>query len=297
MSKRLLADLALAFASLIWGATFVVVKDALAEISVFVFIAVRFGLATLLMAAAFWSVVRKMSASTIWAGAQIGFFMFGGYIFQTVGLQYTTPAKAAFITGMCVIFVPLLLAIFARRRITGWVWTGVALAMAGLYFLTIPPQGLGGLNRGDPIVFGCAIMFALQIIFIGRHVQKHSPTALAFLQVAVTAILAAVLLPGVAAARWEAPRLSWTGEVIFAILVTAIGSTAIGFSLQTWAQQHTSPSHTAIILTLEPAFAALTSWLLAREHFGRRTLAGAVLILAGILIAELMGRTPASSLQ
>lgn len=292
MSKRLLADLALGFASLIWGATFVLVKDALADISVFAFIAVRFALAAAVMAVIFWKDVRKMNGRTIWSGVQIGLCMFGGYIFQTTGLKYTTPTKAAFITGMCVVLVPLLLAIFTRQRITRWVWAGVAAAVIGLYFLTVPPQGLGALNRGDPLVFVCAVMFALHIIFIGRYVGEHSVGALAFLQVATTAVLSTIFLPVVAVAGWEQPRIIWTRELVIAILITAIGSTVIGFSFQTWAQQHTSPSHTAIIVSLEPVFAALTSWLLAREDFGWRTLAGAALILAGILLAELLGPAP-----
>lgn len=292
MSKRLLADLALGFASLIWGATFVLVKDALADISVFAFIAVRFAIAASVMAVIFWRSIRKMNARTVWSGVQIGFCMFGGYIFQTTGLKYTTPTKAAFITGMCVVLVPLLLAVFTKRRITRWVWTGVAAAVAGLYLLTVPPQGLGALNRGDPLVFACAIMFALHIIFIGRYVGEHSVGALAFLQVATTAVLSAIFLPVFAVAGWEQPRIHWTHELIAAILITAIGSTVIGFSFQTWAQQHTSPSHTAIIVSLEPVFAALTSWIWAHAHFGMRTLAGAALILAGILIAELFGPAP-----
>lgn len=295
MNKRLLADLALGFASLIWGATFVLVKDALADLSVFSFIAVRFALAAAIMAVIFWRYIRGMSGRTLWSGVQIGCFMFGGYVFQTVGLQYTTPAKAAFITGMCVVLVPLLLAIFVRKRITRWVWCGVVAAMVGLYFLTVPPAGLGALNRGDPIVFGCAVMFALHIIFIGRYVGAHSVGALAFLQVATTAVLGALFLPLLAVTGWEQPRLVLSHEAVAAILITAIGSTVIGFSFQTWAQQHTSPSHTAIIISLEPVFAALTSWLFYSEHFGTRTLAGAALILAGILIAELMGPAPVAA--
>lgn len=295
MSKRLLADLALAFASLIWGATFVLVKDALADLSVLSFLAVRFALAAAIMAVIFWRPIRKMSAKTLWSGVQIGCCMFGGYIFQTIGLKFTTPAKAAFITGMCVVFVPLILALFARRRITRWVWVGVAAATSGLYFLTVPRAGLGALNRGDPLVFVCAIMFALQIILIGRYVGAHSVGALAFLQVATTAVLSLIFLPILAATRWEQPRLVLSREAVLAILITAIGSTVIGFSFQTWAQQHTSPSHTAIIISLEPVFAALTSWVFYSEHFGARTLVGAALILAGILIAELMGPAPVAA--
>ncbi len=295
MNKRLLADLALAFASLIWGATFVLVKDALSDLSVLSFLAVRFVLAAAIMAVIFWRPIRKMSAKTLWSGVVIGCCMFGGYIFQTAGLKFTTPTKAAFITGMCVVLVPLILAIFTRRRIGPWVWVGVAAAMVGLYFLTVPPGGLGTLNRGDTLVFVCAVMFALQIIFIGRYVGAHSVGALAFLQVATTAVLSLLFLPVFAAAGWERPRLVLSREAVLAILITAIGSTVIGFSFQTWAQQHTSPSHTAIIISLEPVFAAFTSFLFAGERFGPRTLAGAALILAGILVAELMGPAPVAA--
>jgi drug/metabolite transporter (DMT)-like permease len=262
---------------------------------VLTFIAVRFVLAAAIMAVIFWRYIRKMNAGTLWSGFQIGLCMFAGYIFQTTGLQYTTPTKAAFITGMSVVLVPLILAIFTKRRITRWVWTGVAAAAIGLYFLTVPPGGFGALNRGDPIVFVCAVMFALQIIFIGRYVGTHSVGALAFLQVATTAVLSALFLPIAAVAGWQHPRIVWSREAILAILITAIGSTVIGFSLQTWAQQHTSPSHAGIIFSLEPIFAAITSWLLAGERFGARTLAGAALILAGILIAELLDPAPTAA--
>jgi drug/metabolite transporter (DMT)-like permease len=292
LSQRVRADLALTLCTLIWGATFVLVKDALADISVVVYIAVRFAIAAVLMAIIFWRSLRRLTLKTIWAGAQIGIAMFCGYIFQTAGLKFTTPAKAAFITGMCVVLVPLLLAAFGRRRLTVWIWAGAAAALAGLYFLTVPPAGLGALNRGDPIVFGCAVMFALHIIFIGRYVGDHGVGALAFLQVATTAVLSALAVPIAALAGWEKPHLVLNGTVVAAILITSIGATVIGFSFQTWAQQHTSPSHTAILVCLEPVFAAITSWLLASEHFGARTLLGAALILAGILLAELMGPAP-----
>jgi drug/metabolite transporter (DMT)-like permease len=292
LSKRVRADLALGFCALIWGATFVAVKDALADVSVIVFLAVRFALAAVVMAIFFRGSLRGITGKTVWAGAQIGFCMFTAYVFQTAGLKYTTPSKAAFITGASVVLVPLLLALFTRRRVNIWIWAGALAALVGLYFLTVPPKGLGGLNRGDPIVFGCAVMFAVHMIFISRYVEHYSVGALAVLQVATTAILASVALPFLAVTGWEPPRLVWTGNLIFAILVTAIGSTAIGFSFQTWAQQYASPSHTAILISLEPVFAAITSWLLAREHLGDRALLGAALIFAGILLAELKGHAP-----
>jgi drug/metabolite transporter (DMT)-like permease len=286
MSMRLRADFALAFIALIWGATFVVIKDALADVSVVVYLALRFGLAAAIMAALYWRSLRKMTPATVWAGVQIGVLMFGGYAFQIFGLKLTTPSKAAFITGSSVVLVPLLLGIFTRRGVTRWTWAGSLAALGGLYFLSVPREGFSGLNCGDPIVFGCAVMFALHFIFTGHYVERHSVAALSFLQVATTAVLSALLLPIVTAAGWERPRLHWTGYLVFAILLTAIGATVIGFSLQTWAQQFASPAHAAILVSLEPVFAAATSLVFTRERLGGRVLLGAALILAGILLAE-----------
>jgi drug/metabolite transporter (DMT)-like permease len=290
--KRLLADLALVVCALIWGATFVVIKGVLADVSVIAYIAVRFGIAAVLMAIIYWRSLRAVTLQTVWAGAQIGFFMFAGYMFQITGLRWTTPSKAAFVTGMYVVFVPVLLGIFGKRRISIWIWAGALSALAGLYFLSVPPEGLGGLNRGDPVVFGCAVMFAFHMIFISRYVERFTVPALSFLQVATSAVLATLLIPIAAATGWEQPRIVWTRYVTFAILGTAIGATVICFSLQTWAQKHTSASRAAILLTLEPVFAAVTSVTIGREHIGARMLIGAALILAGILLAEWMAPVP-----
>ena len=180
LSKRVRADLALLFCSLVWGGTFIVVKDALADVSIFTYLAIRFALAAAVMAILFWRALRGLNRHTIWAGVQIGFFMFGGYAFQTTGLKFTTASKAAFITGSSVVLVPVFLAAFGRRRINIWIWLGAFSALAGLYFLMIPPEGFGSLNRGDAIALGCAVMFALHVIFIGQYVERHSVGALSF---------------------------------------------------------------------------------------------------------------------
>ena len=289
--KRVRADLALLFCSLVWGGTFIVVKDALADVSIFAYLAVRFALAALIMAVMFWRTLRSLDRHALWAGVQIGFFMFGGYAFQTTGLKFTTASKAAFITGSSVVLVPVFLAAFGRRRINMWIWLGAFSALAGLYFLMIPPEGFGSLNRGDAIALGCAVMFALHVIFIGQYVERHSVGVLSFLQVATTAVLATLAVP-ILAAGWEAPRLVWSGKLIFAVLITAIGSTVIGFSFQTWAQQYTTPTHTAIFISLEPVFAVITAWIVAHERLSPRVWVGAGLILVGIVLAELKGVAP-----
>ncbi len=124
MSKRLQADLALAACMFIWGATFVVVQNALVYASVFAFLSVRFVLAALVMLAIYWNTVRRLARAEIIAGAVIGIFLFSGYVFQTVALKFTTPSKAAFLNGSSAVFVPVLLAVFWRKRINRWAWAG-----------------------------------------------------------------------------------------------------------------------------------------------------------------------------
>lgn len=169
MTKRFQADLSLALCSLLWGATFVVVKNSLGYSSVFVFLAVRFTLAAFLMAAFRPHVFRTLKKGELLAGAALGFFMFGGYAFQTAGLQYTSPAKSGFVTGSSVVLVPLLLGLFWGRRLTLWVYAGVLAAVFGLYFLTVPAEGVSHLNRGDLLTFVAAGLYAMHIILVGLH--------------------------------------------------------------------------------------------------------------------------------
>jgi drug/metabolite transporter (DMT)-like permease len=279
---------------LVWGATFVVVKGALEDASVFAFLAVRFALAALLMAMIHRRAVRHLTHAEIWAGAQIGFFMFAGYAFQTLGLIRTTPSKAGFITGFGVVLVPVLMALLWGRRVNRWVWGGALAALLGLYYLTVPAGGFAYLNVGDLLVFVCAVLFALHIIYVGRYSRQHSVGALSFLQVATTAVLTLVALPVASVAGWEPLRLRWTTELLFAVLITAGLATALAFSVQVWAQQYTTPAHTAILFSLEPVFAALTSYVMLGERLGGRGLVGAGLILVGILVAELKGPTQAA---
>jgi drug/metabolite transporter (DMT)-like permease len=340
MTLHFKAILVLGFCALVWGATFVVVKEALDSASVFVFLTIRFTLAAALMALVFARALRRLGRATLWAGAQIGFFMFAGYAFQTVGLKYTTATKAAFITGSGVVLVPLLLALVPRLGNAGlrpafplaasvpassssaaglrapgplnaWAWAGALTAFAGLYFLAQPvsdaarpggPAGQGtaaiseslaaGWNLGDLLVFVCAILFALHIIYVGRYTPHHSVGALSFLQVASTAVLGLLALPLSHFSGLEPVRLVWNTQLALALAITAAGATALAFSLQMWAQRYTSPAQTAILFSLEPVFAGITSYLVLGERLSRAGLLGAFLILAGIFLAEARGARP-----
>jgi drug/metabolite transporter (DMT)-like permease len=179
-----------------------VVKGALSDVSPLLYLALRFGLAAIVMGALFRRSLGELDRANAPAAVGIGFFMFGGYAFQIIGLKFTTASKTAFITGSSVVLVPILLGIFGRRRLNVLIWAGALAALAGLYFLTVPLEGLGGLNRGDLVVFGCAAMFALRIISVGRYARRYSVGAFSLLQVATTAGLAFLALPLFAAAGW-----------------------------------------------------------------------------------------------
>jgi drug/metabolite transporter (DMT)-like permease len=239
--------------------------------------------------------LRTLNAASWRAGAVMGCCMFGGYAFQTAGIHLTTPSKAAFVTGFSVVLVPVFLGLFARQRIGAAIWAGALVAVAGLYYLTVPSSGFGDLNRGDLLVLCGSVAFALHIIAIGRHARRHSPGVLNLLQVTVT--LAMICLTGslLTATGRESFEIAWTARFIAAVLVTGVLATALAFSVQVWAQQHTSASHAAIVFTLEPVFAALTSFAFFQERLGLRVLAGAALILAGILLAEFKGPAPAAA--
>lgn len=288
-SQRVRADLALALCSLLWGATFVVVKNALGHASVFVFLAVRFSVAAILMAAFRSRALRNLKREELLAGAALGLFMFGGYAFQTAGLLFTTPAKSGFVTGSSVVMVPILLGIFWGKRLTAWVYGGAAAAVIGLYFLTVPAEGVAHLNRGDLLTFVAAGLYAVHIILVGEYTREHSVAALSVLQVAACAMLAWIATGAASATGWQALRFAWRWELLLGILICAVFATAMAFSIQLWAQQYTTPSHAAILFTLEPVFASLTSFLVIRERLGGRALLGAAFVLAGILTAELLG--------
>jgi len=289
MIKRLRAELALALCTLLWGSTFVVVKNSLEHSSVFVFLALRFTLAGICMAIFRPGVFRALRSEEIFAGVRLGFFMFCGYAFQTAGLRHTTASNSGFITGSSVVLVPLILALFWGKRVTLWVYFGTLAAASGLYLLTVPLTGVAHLNRGDVLTFFAAISYAVHIILVGEYAREHSAAALSVLQVLACALLAWLTALGAHAIRWQPMRFQSTSQLWIGIAVCAVLATSVAFSLQLWAQQYTSPSHAAILFTLEPVFAMITSYLVLGERLGLRSLSGAGLVLAGILAAELLG--------
>src|ERR1700676_2234082 len=289
MDARKKADLALMFCSLIWGVTFVVVKNALDESSAFLFLAVRFSIATVVMALLQFQVISRIEPQEIFAGMRLAFFMFAGYCFQTAGLQYTTATNSGFVTGSSVVLVPVLLAIFWGRRLTNWIYLGAFAALIGLYFLTVPAEGLRYLNRGDVLTLVAAGFYAVHIILVGEFTQEHSVSALSLIQVAGCALMAWPLMAFTHAIGWQPIRFIWSWQLLLSITICAVFATAVAFSVQLWAQQYTSPGHAAILFALEPVFAVITSYFVLHERLSARAMKGAALVVGGIVIAELLG--------
>ena len=285
LSPRTKAEILLVVTTFIWGATFVIVKGALADASPFPFLAVRFTLAGLLM---FWVMARgRLPREVLLPSLVLGILLFTGYAFQTWGLVFTTPSKSAFITGFSVILVPLI-SLFHGYPLRAANASGAGLGLLGLYFLVLPSR-MGAVNRGDLLTLFGAMAFAAHIVWVGIYTRRFSFLHLAPGQILAVGIIATLAVPF--APAWT---LHWTGRLVFAIAVTAIFATALAFSIQVWAQQYTPPAHTALIFTLEPVFAALTSRLVTKEHLGGKALLGAALILAGMVISEVWGgATPA----
>lgn len=285
--RQLAADLALLLVALVWGSTFVIVKEAVAAFPVLTFLALRFGFAALaLLPLILWR--RGDRAGRVAPGKQtdpglaasllIGAALVAGFAFQTFGLQLTTPAKTGFITGLSVVMVPVISALLLRKSPSLNAWFGVGLATVGLALLTL--QADLGIATGDLLVFGCALAFAGHILLVGHFAQRVDPLTLTVGQIVVVAVVS-----GATGLLIESPP-PLTGQVLFAALFTGLLATAAAFGAQTVAQRFTTATHTALIFAMEPVFAALFSLLLIGELLGPRQVIGCCLILAGMLVAE-----------
>ncbi|HLJ51107.1 MAG TPA: DMT family transporter [Bryobacteraceae bacterium] len=276
------AELLLVLVCFVWGATFILVKDAVADIPILMFLALRFTMAAILLGAVMATRRNRPSwRASLRGGITVGTLLFLGYVLQTFGLRYTSAAKSAFITSLYVPLVPGLSAIIYRKipRVSEIV--GVTLAIAGLALLTVPSE-VSRISSGDLLIACCAVAFALHIILLGRYAQETDVGWLATIQIAFAAVL------GGATFWWAEPlHVRWTSTVWIALAITSVFATALGFLAQTWAQSQTSATRAALIYSLEPVFAWLTSYVFAGELLTARALAGAALVLSGILAVEL----------
>jgi drug/metabolite transporter (DMT)-like permease len=288
----------------VWGSTFVVVKGALRDATPAAFNLARMTLAFAILGAVYHRSLRGLTRRKIAAGAIVGLCLATGYQFQTFGLVRTTPSKSAFITGLVVVLVPLFSPIPGLRppdaRRPHWnVFLGAALAFIGIILLTAPAvrseapgssMGLiagllpdfSSINLGDVLTLGCAIGFTFHCMALSHVSPRVGFQPLALLQVGSCAVFMALSLPFI-----EHPHILWTPRLLTALGIAAVLATAAAFSIQSWAQAVLPSTHIALLLTLEPVFAWITSFLFTGEHLGSRSTFGALLILGGIALTEL----------
>lgn len=280
MSTRTKAELFLLSCTIIWGGTFVVVKQSLADVSPLFFIAIRFSLATVLFVSFSARSLRQINKRTLQGGLALGVMLFLGFATQTVGLQYTTASKAGFITGLLVVFTPIFQIMIERRLPKTGNVIGVILVVIGLFFLT-SPEG-SEFNVGDGLTLLCAAIFGLYIVFLDIYAKEHDPLQLSFLQFVVTAVLAAIASP-----LFESIRCSLTPGFIASLAYLTILATVYTLTIQTRYQKDTTPTRAAIIFSVEPVFAAIIAYLALGERIGSLGVLGGIIVVSGLLISEL----------
>jgi drug/metabolite transporter (DMT)-like permease len=284
VSRARAAELALVGIAAVWGLTFVMVQDAIAVIPVTAFLAYRFLAAAVLVAAISRRRLARLSRAGWAAGVAMGAALTAGYLFQTWGLNRTTASNAGFITGLFVVLTPVLGALLFGHRVGRVGWLAAGVSAVGLALLS----GVGSDElrpAGDGLVLLGAVAFAVHILVTDRGVSRHDIGALLAVQLGFCGLVCAVL--AVVLGEVEAPH-GWT--VWSALLVTALVASALGFFVQSYAQQHASPARTALILASEPAFAGLFGWLLADDRLSLLGWVGAALILAAIVTVDAVPR-------
>jgi drug/metabolite transporter (DMT)-like permease len=278
---RILYSLLLVGVTVVWGWTFVVVQDAIALYGVLGFLAVRFALAAAALAP---YSVRKVSLRTLGMGAGIGLALALGYLFQTTGLLFTSPTNSGLITGLFVVFAPLADRLFFGLRSSRRVLVAVALSVLGMVLLA--GSGPDGVNLGDLLTLLCAAALGLHIALLSRYAAGYDASGLAFAQMLSVAVVFGVSWPFFEPVAFP-PR-----EVWLALVATGLVASAGAFWVQTFVQQRIPAARTAVILTMEPVFAALFGYWLAGDRLIALQVFGATLILSALLVCEVLPVLP-----
>lgn len=290
MKHSSLSDVTLLFVVFIWGATFVMVQNAISFLEPFSFNAVRFFAAFLPLL--IWYLILSSNKRTVWdigllvSGIKLGIWLFLGYAFQTFGLLSTTPSKAGFITGLSVVLVPLFSMMLLKKKPSRNALFGVTAATIGLYLMAVVESS--ALSFGDFLVFLCAISFAMQIIMTARFAGNYPALPLTIVQIVTVALLSlifAILFEDISVVL--DPEVMLRSDVWTALLVTSTLATAFAFLAQTYFQAYTSPTRVAVIFAMEPVFAALTSYFWSGERLTFVSIVGCLFIFMGMILAEL----------
>src|SRR3954470_17494428 len=262
----------------VWGSTFVVVKNAVERMPVMDFLGWRFAIAALAMFVIRPGAVRALSPVARRRAVVLGLLLAAGYVAQTFGLERAPATVSGFITGLFVVFTPLCSGLLLRRRVSGMAWFAVGVATCGLALLSLRGLSVGS---GEAITLLCAVAFALHIVGLGEWSTPRDAYGLAVVQLGTVAIVSIVasapdtLAPPPDAGVWGA------------ILLTSLAATAFGFFVQTWSQAHLAPARAAVVMTMEPVFAGVFGVTVGTDRLGPRIVVGSVLVLAAMFLVEL----------
>lgn len=275
------ATLALVAVTASWGSTFFLIKIVLEDLPVLDFLAVRFAIATMALLLLFPRAVGRLSRRAWRAGVVLGLLYGVAQILQTAGIEQTPASVSGFITGMYVVFTPLLAAPLLRHRIGVVTWLAVVLSLGGLAVLSLRGLSVG---YGEALVLVSAVLYALHIVGLGAWSTPSDAVGLTIVQLTViTAVCGVATAPG--GVELPGSASSWWSVVYMAVVAAALA-----LALQTWAQAHLPPTRAAIIMTMEPVFAAAFAVALGGEDPTRRMLLGGSMVLAAMLLVELVPR-------
>ncbi|ARJ39213.1 hypothetical protein SporoP8_10245 [Sporosarcina ureae] len=277
--RKYIGEIGLTFTAIIWGSGFVMSALALEYYTPYQILAVRFIIGALLLSIVFHKRLLRVDKSVLWKGALLGVFLYGAFALQTVGLQFTTPSKNAFLTGVNVVMVPLIAFILYKRKLDTFEWFGAVLALIGVAVLSL--QWSTTINIGDVLTLGCAVMFAFHILYTARFVRSEDAILLTLLQMVVAAGISSVtvIVMGETSFSMEPKGVS-------SVLYLAVFSTTLAFLMQTVGQKHLSETKAAIILSTESVWGMIFSVALAYELLTFRMFLGALIIFIAILLSE-----------
>jgi len=286
MTRQAKADLAILSITVVWGSSFILMKNITGNVPYYAYLFLRFSIAGIILALIFAGQMRKITRKTLIQGTIIGLTLFGGMSLQFAGLSFTSASNSAFITGLNVVMVPVISAVYLKKKPPFRAVIGVILATAGLFLLS---GGFSGTwNFGDTLTLLCAVCFAFQIIFIDKFTQESDARQLAAIQIISAAVMYGVLWAGYGLFAEPVPVII-NSRVILTALYTGAMGTAFAFGVQTIAQQYTTPTRTALIITFEPVFGALFAMAIpgpdgTTESLTLNTGLGCLLILLGMLV-------------
>jgi drug/metabolite transporter (DMT)-like permease len=281
LDKALTADLGLLAVSIIWGATFVLVKESLQAAPPFSFLFMRFTLAALCLLLLYPRTILRMGRETLRDGFILGSFLFAAFSLQTWGLVTVSASITVFITGLYVVFTPLFSSVVFRRVPAPVTWAAVGLSTIGLTLMTL--KETPKLTLGEFLVLMCAVVYAVHILLTDAYSKRHATVPLTFTQIATTALWAqfcsAVLEPSVVPERF--PPTLVTG-----LLVTGLLATVVAFLLMTGFQKYLTPTRACLVYAMEIVAGAFFGWWLGGEVLGARQYVGAVFVVAAMFVAE-----------